>query len=112
VWPKCGLKVVSNERPISNHLDLIIRLQAVGVNQIPRFRKGRGEDIAVDMRVRVCPQTESEARGVIVEDFGDTAGYGVDIGIHHIANPARRWAVQLDNGELVFVNSADIVVDD
>jgi hypothetical protein len=78
-----------------------------------RFRKGRGEDIAVDMRVRVCPpHTEAEARGVIVEDFGDTAGYGVDIGPRHIASPARRWAVQLDNGELVFVNSADIVVDD
>jgi hypothetical protein len=76
-----------------------------------RFRKGRGEDIAVDMRVRVYPDAEAEARGVIVDDFGDTTGYGVDIGTRHIA-PARRWAVQLDNGELVFVNSADIVVDD
>jgi hypothetical protein len=77
-----------------------------------RFRKGRGEDIAVDMRVRICPHTEAEARGVIVEGFGDTGGYGVDIGTHHIASPARRWAVQLDNGELVFFNSADIDVDD
>ena len=76
-----------------------------------RFRKGRSEDIAVDMRVRVYPNTEAEALGVIVEDFGDTAGSGVDIGTQHIANPARRWAVQLDNGELVFVDSADIVVD-
>jgi hypothetical protein len=43
---------------------------------------------------------------------GDTAGYGVTIGNQHIVDPARRWAVQLDNGELVFVNSADLVVDD
>jgi hypothetical protein len=77
-----------------------------------RFRKGRGEDIAANRRVRVYPHTEAEARGVIVEDFGETAGYGVDIGTHHIANPARRWAVQLDNGELVFVDSADMLVDD
>jgi hypothetical protein len=79
-----------------------------------RFRKGRGEgeDIAANRRVRVYPNTEAEARGVIVEDFGETAGYGVDIGTHHIANPARRWAVQLDNGELVFVDSADMLVDD
>jgi hypothetical protein len=75
-----------------------------------RFRKGHGEDFAADMRVRVYPQTEAEAPGVIVEDFGDTAGHGVDIGTQHIANPARRWAVQLDDGGLVFVNSADIVI--
>ena len=77
-----------------------------------RLPEGHGEDIAVDKRVRIYPNTEAEAWGVIVEDFGDTAGYGVDIGTHHIADPARRWAVQLDNGELVFVNSADLVVDD
>jgi hypothetical protein len=77
-----------------------------------RVRKGRGEGIATDRRVRVYPHTEAEARGVIVEDFGETAGYGVDIGTHHIANPARRWAVQLDNGELVFVDSADMLIDD
>jgi hypothetical protein len=62
--------------------------------------------------VRIYPETQAEARGVIVEDFGDTAGYGVDVGTHHIADPARRWAVQLDNGEVAFVDSADLVVDD
>ena len=77
-------------------------------SKMGRFRKGHRQDIAVDMRVRVYPDTDAEALGVIVEDFGDAAGYGVDIGTKHIANPARRWAVQLDNGELVFVNSADI----
>ena len=76
-----------------------------------RSRKGRGEDIATGGRVRVYPDTEAEARGVIVEDFGETAGYGVDIGTR-IVNPARRWAVQLDNGELMFVDSADLVLDD
>jgi hypothetical protein len=63
------------------------------------------------MRVRVYPHTEVEASGVVVEDFGDSAGYGVDIGSEHIVDPARRWAVQLDNGGLVFVDSDDIVVD-
>ena len=76
-----------------------------------RSRKRDSEDIAVDRRVRVYPHTEAEARGVIVEDFGETAGYGVDIGTR-IVNPARRWAVQLDNGELMFVDSADLVLDD
>ena len=76
-----------------------------------RSRKDRGEHIATDSRVRVYPDTEAEARGVIVEDFGETSGYGVDIG-SRIVNPARRWAVQLDNGGLVFVDSADLVLDD
>jgi hypothetical protein len=62
------------------------------------------------MRVRVYPHTEAEASGVVVEDFGDSAGYSVDIG-SRIVDPARRWAVQLDNGGLVFVDSDDIVVD-
>jgi hypothetical protein len=97
--------------PHTRPSELVIRLRAAGVSEMGRLRKGHGEDIAADKRVQIYPHTEAEARGVIVEDFGDTAGYGVDIGTHHIANPARRWAVQLDNGELVFVNSADLVVD-
>jgi hypothetical protein len=45
---------------------------------------------------------------VIVEDFGDLAGQAVDIGGQQII-PARRWAVQLDTGNLVFVNSDHLV---
>ncbi|MGW0163186.1 hypothetical protein ACWDUN_28090 [Mycobacterium sp. NPDC003323] len=63
------------------------------------------QGIAVDVRVRVHPGTENEATGLVVDDFGDTAGQSVDIGEHHIADPARRWAVQLDSGSLTFVDS-------
>jgi hypothetical protein len=45
---------------------------------------------------------------VIVEDFGELAGQAVDIGGQHI-DPARRWAVQLDAGNLVFADSDQLV---
>jgi hypothetical protein len=63
------------------------------------------QGIAVDVRVRVHPGTDDEVAGVVVDDFGDSAGYSVDIGDSHIADPARRWAVLLDAGSLTFVNS-------
>jgi hypothetical protein len=63
------------------------------------------QGIAVDVRVRVHPGTDDEAGGVVVDDFGDSAGYSVDIGENHIADPARRWAVLLDSGSLTFVDS-------
>jgi hypothetical protein len=61
--------------------------------------------LAVDMRVRVFPGTDAEGRGVVLDDFGDTAGQAVEIGGNHIADPARRWAVMLDTGSLVFTDS-------
>jgi hypothetical protein len=64
--------------------------------------------IAVDTRVRVYPGTDAECLGVVVDDYGESAGYAVDIGENHIADPARRWAVQLDTGSLVFVDSDDV----
>jgi hypothetical protein len=64
--------------------------------------------LAVNVRVRVYPGTDAESPGVIVEDFGDLAGQAVDIGGQQII-PARRWAVQLDTGNLVFVNSDHLV---
>ena len=64
--------------------------------------------LAVNMRVRVYPGTDAECRGVIVEDFGELAGQAVDLGGIHI-DPARRWAVQLDTGTLVFVNTDHLV---
>jgi hypothetical protein len=64
--------------------------------------------IAVDMRVRVYPGTDAECLGVVVDEYGESAGYAVDIGENHIADPARRWAVQLDTGSLVFVDSDDV----
>ena len=67
--------------------------------------------VAVNVRVCVYPGTDAEVRGSVVEDFGDTAGYAVDIGENHIADPARRWAVVLDDGGLVFVDSDQLVAE-
>ena len=67
--------------------------------------------IAVDARVRVYPGTDREVCGTVVEDFGETAGQSVDIGEHHIVDPARRWAVQLDTGDLVFVDTHQLVAE-
>ncbi len=64
--------------------------------------------LAVNVRVRVYPGTDAESRGVIVEDFGDLAGQAVEIGGCHI-DPARRWAVQLGTGNLVFADSHQLV---
>ena len=61
--------------------------------------------VAVNVRVRVHPGTDGEVRGTVVEDFGDLAGHAVDIGENHTVGPARRWAVALDAGGLVFVDS-------
>jgi len=67
--------------------------------------RNRGEGFSVDMPVRVYPGTATERRGVVVEDFGETAGVCVEIADTHIAGPARRWPVRLDTGDLVFVDS-------
>ena len=67
--------------------------------------------VAVNARVRVYPGTDGEIRGSVVEDFGDLAGHVVDIGENHIVGPARRWAVALDAGGLVFVDSDQLVAE-
>jgi hypothetical protein len=41
----------------------------------------------------------------VVDDFGETAGHTVDIAETPFADPARRWAVILDGGGLVFVEA-------
>lgn len=75
-----------------------------------RNDKGKTEvRLAVSMRVRVYPRTDTECGGVVVEDFGEMAGQTVEIGGHRIADPSRRWAVQLDTGNLVFVNTDQLV---
>ncbi len=64
--------------------------------------------VTVDAAVRVYPGTSREVHGYVVEDFGDISGQAVDIGEHHIVDAARRWAVQLADGTLVFVDDADV----
>jgi D-lyxose ketol-isomerase len=65
--------------------------------------------LAVNDRVRVYPGTEAETRGVIVEDFGEMAAQAVDIGDNHFADPARRWAVVLESGTLLFADSDQLI---
>ncbi|MBB2773526.1 hypothetical protein [Mycolicibacterium monacense] len=73
---------------------------------------GNGDSqIAINSRVLVHPGTDHEKRGVVVEDFADVAGKAVEIGEHHIADAARRWAVSLDDGGLEFVDDGDLTAD-
>jgi hypothetical protein len=65
--------------------------------------------VAVNVRVRVYPGTE--VGGTVVEDFGDLAGQAVDIGENHMVGRARRWAVALDGGGLVFVDSDQLAAE-
>ena len=67
--------------------------------------------VAVNVRVRVYPGADGEVGGAVVEDFGDLAGHAVDIGENRIVGPARRWAVALDAGGLVFVDSDQLVAE-
>ncbi len=71
-----------------------------------------GHEVKVDAAVRVYPGTSREVRGFVVEDFGDIAGQAVDVGEHHIVDAARRWAVRLADGSLVFVDDGDVATVD
>ena len=65
-------------------------------------------DLAVGQRVRVYPSSSDERFGVIVEDFGDSAGYAVTVANTRIAEASRRWAIELDDGNLIFVDTTDL----
>ena len=67
--------------------------------------------LAVNSRVWVYPGTDAECRGVVVGDFGEMAAPPVDLGGQHFADPARRWAVALDTGGLVFLDSDQLVAE-
>ena len=69
-------------------------------------------EVTVDAAVRVYPDTPREVTGIVIEDFGDISGQAVDVGEHHIVDAARRWAVQLADGTLAFVDDADIALID
>ena len=59
----------------------------------------------VGCRVRIADG--SNTTGEIVEDFGSLAGAEVVVDAHLTAR-ARRWAVALDDGRMVFVDDDDI----
>jgi hypothetical protein len=67
--------------------------------------------VPLGARVRVHPGTDAESLGVIIDDFGEFPDLDLCIGENQIANPPRRWAVALDDGTLVFVNSDQITTD-
>ncbi|MDX1893352.1 hypothetical protein [Mycolicibacterium sp. 050158] len=69
------------------------------------------EGVTITARVCVFPSTDKEAHGVVVDDFGDAVGIPVEIGGDVIAPPARRWAVMLDDDDLVFVDSHQLVAE-
>ena len=69
-------------------------------------------EVTVDAAVRVYPDTPREITGIVIEDFGDISGEAVDVGEHHIVDAARRWAVQLADGTLAFVDDADVALID
>ena len=64
-------------------------------------------DFTLGQRARVYPGSSDKRVGVIVEDFGDSAGYAITVGDTRIAEPSRRWAIELDDGRLVFADTAD-----
>ena len=63
------------------------------------------DDLGVNSPVVVYPGTDQQQGGVIVDDFGESAGHAIDIGTNRIVDAARRWAVRLNNGDLVFLDS-------
>lgn len=68
------------------------------------------QQFSIDMPVRVYADTDAEKHGVVVDDFGETTGESVKIA-GRIVRPARRWAVTLDTGELVFVDSEQLAAE-
>jgi co-chaperonin GroES (HSP10) len=68
----------------------------------------KAAELAVNSPVLVYPDTQQEQGGVIVEDFGPSAGQVVEVGSNRIADAARRWAVRLNSGDLVFANSDEL----
>jgi hypothetical protein len=62
----------------------------------------------VGQRVLAYPGSSDERRGVIVDDFGDSSGHAVTVGNTLISGPSRRWAIELDDGNLIFADTADL----
>lgn len=71
--------------------------------------KDNGAQVAVNQRVRVYPGTDAESHGVVVDDFGEMTAVPVEVGGNRFADPARRWAVLLDAGTLVFTDTDQLV---
>lgn len=74
---------------------------------------GAGGRYRVGQRVWVYPGTTAQISGVVVEDFGADAGVGGPVlAGQRILAAARRWAVQLSDGQLVFVDGEQLAAFD
>lgn len=65
-------------------------------------------ELSRDAAVRAYPDTAQECAGRIVEDFGEFSGVPVTFADGGVAAAARRWAVLLDSGDLVFLDSHQV----
>ena len=87
-------------------------MSITGVEMTKHANEITGEEsaarVAVDTRVRVYPGTDAEDQGIVVEDFGEMPYSPVDVGDQHIADAARRWAVMLDTGTVLFIDSDNL----
>jgi hypothetical protein len=115
----------SEERRFAATLELVddsfvLQIRVLSAEGAKMARKPRGgvpsadtdgTVVAVNSRVRVYPGTDAECGGTVVDDYGDMAGRAVEVAGNHIADAARRWAVILDSGSLVFTNSDDLVAE-
>jgi hypothetical protein len=63
------------------------------------------------LRPALRDEDHAESRGIIVDDFGEMAAQPVEISGQHFADPARRWAVVLYTGDLVFVDANQLVAE-
>ena len=77
---------------------------------MPGKNEKKPEPLALIVGTRVLVQRTSDqaACGVIVEDYAeltDTAERG------HDWAPVHRWAVALDDGRLIFADTADLTAD-
>jgi hypothetical protein len=76
--------------------------------RVDRLGASARDPLGVNTPVIVFPDTDQQQGGVVVEDFGESAGQAVDIGANRIVGAARRWAVRLNDGSLVFVDSDQV----
>lgn len=66
----------------------------------------------VGAAVLVYAGTNRQTSGNVVEDFGEFIGEAVHVNNTRIAEPARRWAINLGDGGLVFVDTEDLLAND
>ncbi|MFC9355413.1 hypothetical protein ACFTZB_02355 [Rhodococcus sp. NPDC057014] len=67
-----------------------------------------GQALTVGVRVLVRRSAGADLTGEVVEDYAAVTDPG---GGGHAWAPVHRWAVALDDGRLVFVDTEDLTID-